>query len=62
MPAHLQDKYVSPVDFNYAKEASKSETNLGTLFYMAPEILKGDSTAQTKKVDIWSMGAILYEM
>lgn len=50
------------VDFNFAKKESESETNLGTFFYAAPEVYKDDSTSHTKKIDIWSLGVILYEM
>ena len=39
-----------------------SETNLGTLMYASPEILLNQTGSMTKKVDIWSLGAILYEM
>jgi serine/threonine protein kinase len=50
------------VDFNYAKEEHKSETNIGTVVYAAPEVFGDNAANQTKKVDIWSLGAILYEM
>ena len=32
----------------------------GTLLYMAPEIVKG--VKYTNKIDIWSLGCILYEI
>ena len=37
-----------------------ARTNVGTPLYMAPELLENRS--YTEKVDIWSMGCILYEM
>ena len=40
--------------FNYAK------TTIGTFTYIAPEILKGEK--YNKKVDIWALGCILYEL
>jgi serine/threonine protein kinase len=50
------------VDFNYAKQEEKNETNLGTFMYASPEILLQKSDLFTKKIDIWSLGTILYEM
>ena len=37
------------------------EAGIGTLNYMAPEIIKNYFN-YTKKIDIWSFGCILYEM
>ena len=37
-----------------------AKTFAGTLNYMAPEIVKGDK--YTNKVDIWSLGCIIYEL
>lgn len=50
------------VDFNFAKREAESETNLGTVVYAAPEIFLGGASTHTKKLDVWSLGAILYEM
>lgn len=50
------------VDFNFAKQEAESETNLGTVVYAAPEVFSGNASALTKKLDVWSLGAILYEM
>lgn len=36
--------------------------NIGSLHYMAPEILTGKVTRITTSVDIWAMGIILYKM
>ena len=37
-----------------------ANTQIGTLQYMAPEIIKGEKYNQ--KVDIWSLGCIIYEL
>ena len=37
------------------------EAGIGTLNYMAPEIIK-NYINYSKKIDIWSFGCILYEM
>ena len=40
--------------------APVSSTAVGTLAYMAPEVLKGETA--TAQSDIWSLGVLLYEM
>ena len=51
-------------DLGFAKELSDhgvlSKTLAGTPLNMAPEMLKGES--YTAKVDVWSLGTILYQM
>ena len=37
-----------------------AQTQVGTILYMAPEIIEGNK--YTSKVDIWSLGCILYEL
>lgn len=39
---------------------AKAKTQVGTPYYIAPEILKG--RAYTNKADIWSLGVLFYEM
>ena len=50
-------------DFGISKildGTSYAKTMAGTLLYMAPEIVKG--VKYTNKIDIWSLGCILYEI
>ena len=51
-------------DFGISKQLINtndySKTQKGTLRYMAPEILNGEE--YNRKIDIWSLGCILYEL
>lgn len=51
-------------DFGFCKgldhQNDMTATMLGSPIYMAPEVLKGET--YTSKVDVWSLGAVLYEM
>ena len=50
------------IDFGLSalkKKSEKLHTILGTPYYMAPEVLKGD---YNEKCDIWSIGAIAYNL
>jgi dienelactone hydrolase len=56
---------VKVLDFGLAKvqepaDASRSGVALGTLAYMAPEQLRGESARPA--TDVWSLGCLLYEM
>ena len=48
------------MDYGFAKRGNfgDSESIAGTPVYMAPELINGE--ASSNKIDIWSMGIILY--
>ena len=48
-------------DFGWAIESSNSREICGTLEYMAPEVISRDKD-HDYKIDIWSLGILLYEM
>ena len=48
----LSEKYVIMDEFSNEQ---------GTLFYMAPEVVKGNGKI-SKSVDIWAIGIIMYQM
>lgn len=50
-------------DWGYARSGVTSEacSKVGTLSYMAPEVLQ-NNTYSTKKADVWSCGVVLYAM
>jgi serine/threonine protein kinase len=54
-------------DFGFATQANSrslkfSRDGKGTDCYRAPELLSEDNRSYTNKVDIWSLGCILYEL
>lgn len=63
----LFDKHenVKLVDFGFTREYEGKSNNLqtfcGTICYSAPEMLKGEKYAG-EKVDVWSLGVILYAL
>ena len=58
------DKNVKIADFGLAKELSSksqlAQTNLGTPYYMAPEII--NEKDYDERADIWSLGCLVYEL
>lgn len=58
------DQNIKMADFGLAKELSSqsklAQTNVGTPFYMAPEII--NEKDYDEKSDIWSVGCLLYEL
>jgi hypothetical protein len=60
----LPDGTVKILDFGLAKirdvDITRSQTALGTIGYVAPEQLRGDTAAA--QADLWALGVMLYEM
>ena len=60
-----RNENVKLVDFGFTREyegkASHLQTFCGTICYSAPEMLKGERYAG-EKVDVWSLGVILYAL
>ena len=57
------DHLIKIGDFGISKildGTNYAQTQKGTYCYMAPEIIKGEK--YSKKVDIWSLGCIIYEL
>ena len=61
-----EDPYVKLTDFGYAtlfrqdQETMHEDVTLGTLYYMAPELLL-DQT-HDEKVDVWALGCIAAQL
>jgi serine/threonine protein kinase len=51
------------IDFNLSQKYNDvcKSTKIQTLYYMAPEIILGDSSF-TESIDLWSIGCIIYEL
>jgi serine/threonine protein kinase len=54
------------VDFGIAGIAAKNvmgeKSEMGSLLYVAPEVLTGKDTSATPALDVWSMGCIFYAL
>ncbi|CAD8059004.1 unnamed protein product [Paramecium sonneborni] len=63
-----QQKIIKLIDFGLVKETSNQMAKtscVGTPFYIAPDVLQSNqniSTYYDKSVDVWSLGAIWYEI
>ena len=59
-----EDLRIKIGDFGISKQLNSvneyAKTKIGTMLYMAPEILKGEQ--YNNKVDIWSLGCIIHEL
>lgn len=51
-----------PIIFNGQKMIERLDLGVGTPEYMAPEIASTSSATYDSKVDIWSLGMVIYEM
>lgn len=53
-------------DFGFAKETQddkdvqKTGTNIGTLLYMAPQLIFFENPQYSFKCDVWSLGVLMY--
>ncbi len=60
----LKERKIKIGDFGFCKQLKnkndKMKTQLGSPLYMAPELLKGQE--YNYKVDIWSLGVVVYEL
>ncbi len=60
----FKDIFTNPIfslaDFGFSKEIDTKATFVGTPLYWAPEVCSG--APQDFRVDIWSLGVVIYEM
>jgi tRNA A-37 threonylcarbamoyl transferase component Bud32 len=61
-----RDGSVKVLDFGVARMSGSNITRvgapLGTLGFMAPEVARGDTRATGPRADVWSVGAMLFEL
>lgn len=57
----LQDNNIKIIDFGWSNQINDiRNTFCGTPEYLSPEMIKG--TTHNEKLDIWTLGILLYEM
>jgi serine/threonine protein kinase len=49
------------IDFGFATDKEQDTTIIGTMDYIAPEIIKS-MVYDPKKLDVWALGVLLYEL
>lgn len=49
-------------DFGLIKDMDIMTTTIGTIHYMAPEMVALQETSYTSKVDIWALGVMMHEV
>ena len=55
------EKNIKVCDFGFATDIKTKKTDIcGTYEYMAPEMVNNSS--YNEKVDVWSLGILLYEL
>ncbi|KAI1345683.1 kinase-like protein [Xylaria sp. FL0043] len=54
--------HVKVTDFGLSKDRGAMKSRVGTNYYMAPEIMFVQQHIYTKKVDIWSLGAVILQL
>lgn len=56
----ISDGVVKLIDFSFSTKEPMDEDQFGTIDYIAPEVIKYEK--YTVKIDIWSLGVVLYEL
>ncbi|EGR33065.1 protein kinase domain protein [Ichthyophthirius multifiliis] len=49
-------------DFGIGKQSEQTQSKIGTVCYMAPEMVEKIDNKYNKKIDIWALGCILLEL
>jgi serine/threonine protein kinase len=58
-----KDKEYKLCDLGFSKYGSYADTmEFGNLFYMSPELYSKTEEKNDEKVDVWSLGMVLFEM
>ena len=55
-----KDKIVKLIDFGLCKREDHGETLCGSNGYIAPEVVFNEERTYDRRVDIWSVGSMLY--